>query len=243
VKKQIIIAVLLNLAFQTVHAAHPLVTDDTGTQGQGNHQIEVNTDRMRFERVYSSAGGFTYTYGLRETLDVFIDMPYTFTAPRGVNDVVLGAKWRFWEHDQLSLALAPEILLPTGDEHEELGNGRTGYALATLATYEAAPWTFHANIGTAINRYSLSEMADSNHRITWHTSAAVAYAVNDRWQIVADAGIERNPDKESTRHPAFIITGFIYSPNPQLDLDLGIRAGLGAEKGARQWGAGLTFRF
>jgi hypothetical protein len=242
-KKGIVVAVLLNLAFQTAHAGHPLVTDDTGTQGQRNHQIEVNTDRLRFENIYSSVGSFAYTYGLRETLDVFIDMPYTFTAPRGANDVVLGAKWRFWGQNQVSLALKPEILLPTGDENEDLGNGRTGYTVATLATYEAAPWAFHANVGIAINRYLLSEVADSNHRITWHTSAAVAYAVNDRWQLVGETGIERNPDKESTRHPAFMLAGLIYSPSPQLDLDLGVKVGLGAERGARQLGAGLTFSF
>ena len=38
------VATALPLAAQ---AAHPLVTDDTGTQGDGNWQLEVNTDHTR----------------------------------------------------------------------------------------------------------------------------------------------------------------------------------------------------
>lgn len=242
-KQRLLIAASLSLILPTAHAAHPLVTDDTGTQGRKNHQIEFNTDRMRFEGVDSRVGGFTYTYGLKERLDVYIDIPYNFTPPRGANDFVVGAKWRFWENEQLSLALKPEISLPTADENKGLGNGRANYALSTLATFEAAPWTFHANLGLAINRYALDEVAQSSRRLTWHTSIAAAYAVNDKWVIVADTGIERNQDKESPSHPAFILTGLIYSPYPQLDLDVGLRRGLGTDKGVRQWGGGMTFRF
>ena len=51
------------LAGASAWAAHPLITDDTGTQGTGHWQLEINTDQTR-----SRADGATSRAGqLKQT--------------------------------------------------------------------------------------------------------------------------------------------------------------------------------
>jgi hypothetical protein len=38
--------------------------------------------------------------------------------------------------------------------------------------------------------------------------------------------MERNPEKTSDIHPAFILGGLIYAVSGNLDIDLGVKAGL-----------------
>ncbi len=39
--------------------------------------------------------------------------------------------------------------------------------------------------------------------------------------VAADTGVERNPDKASDTHPAYILGGLIYSLGENLDIDIG----------------------
>jgi hypothetical protein len=84
-------------------AFHPLITDDTGTQGKGNTELEFayryEEDRYRwFDRspgrvidgtwgsVYTkdstNTGSFTASYGIIDPLDIIIGVPYCHTRSR-----------------------------------------------------------------------------------------------------------------------------------------------------------------
>jgi hypothetical protein len=70
-------------ASQNAMAAHPLNTDDPGTQGAGNNQLEFNSDHVTARDGSSqTVGDATYTRGLTDTLDFFADQPMTVSAPR-----------------------------------------------------------------------------------------------------------------------------------------------------------------
>ena len=120
-------------------AEHPFITDDTGTQGKGNWQLELQGDFLRDK---STAGGVeqkskgdTYTsvlsYGILDNLDVQVGLPFvsfrtsqngvTVADESGVSDMTLELKWRFYEEGGLSLGLKPGLTLPTGDENKEIG--------------------------------------------------------------------------------------------------------------------------
>ena len=60
----------------------------------------------------------------------------------GMSDSTLDLKWRFYAEDDFSLALQPGLTLPTGNEDKGLGTGKTSWAIALLATYEAEAWIF-----------------------------------------------------------------------------------------------------
>lgn len=231
------------LAQTYVHAAHPLATDDTGTQGLGRHQLELSTDRARSRQERVHEASFTYSYGALEDLDVFVTVPVSLRRPEGRGDASLGVKWLLLTQAGNSLALKPELFLPTGREEKGLGTGRGSAALTLIASKEASPWTFHGNLGIAVNRFGLEADRRANKRIIWRTSAAAAFEITPQWSAVGELGVTRSIERTERRYPAFALLGLIYSPNDDLDIDLGFRRGLNASEARHQLGIGIAIRF
>jgi len=226
-------------------AAHPLVTDDTGVQGTGGHQIEINTDWSHHEGEAARVGALTYTYGLTDTLDLYGNVPMTFRAPdgTGVGDMGFGVKWRVFERDGLSLALKPELLTATGNVDKGLGNGKTSAAFTAIASYETGDWALHGNAGVDLNRYQRDEDAEARRKMVWRASTAAVYALNDHWRLLADTGVAQNVERANRAWPAFALVGAIWSPNQAVDIDIGARFSLNRAEVTRQLGVGLTLHY
>jgi opacity protein-like surface antigen len=236
-----LLCVTMNQAF----AAHPLVTDDAGVQGEGRHQIEANTDWSKQAGEAGHVGAFTYTYGVTDKLDLFANLPLTFqsTEGSGVGDYSLGAKWRYYDQDGLALAFKPEVFLPSGDTEKSLGNGKSGLGLTAIASYEIGSWTLHGNAGLNYNRYTRDSDDAAKRKLVWRTSAAVWYALNEQWRLVADTGVMQNVDRGNRTWPAYGLVGVIWSPNDTVDLDIGAKFGLNKAEVTRQLGVGVTLHF
>jgi hypothetical protein len=239
-------------------AAHPLITDDTGTQGKGKLQFEfigeygVEKEDGVTERGYQIPTIPFLSYGLADTIDVVFGIPYTSirteeagtaTAVRGITDASIELKARFYEKDGLSLAIKPGVSLPTGNENKGLGNGKASYSAFFITTKEAAPWAFHFNAGYVRNEYKLQAGEVANRKDIWHVSLASQVEVVKDLNVVANIGMERNPDKTSDTDPAFILGGLIYSISEYLDVDIGIKGGLNKTETDYSVLAGITWRF
>jgi hypothetical protein len=240
-------SILLGLAAQA-QAAHPLVTDDTGTQGAGHWQFEANTDHTRIR-----GGGATdwerevniaLTRGVSETLDVAVNVPWLHLGPsgapsqRGVGDATLLAKWRFHDNGQgWTLGLRPEITVPTGSDSRGLGNGRAAAALTLLSHYQSGPWTWLANAGYAHND---NTFGDRKH--LWAASTAVLYELSEQWTLAADIGVGRAAEQGATAEK-FGLLGAIYHIGEDTDLDVGWRRSWAGGSAAHTLGAGLTLRW
>ena len=254
ISKFILLGMLLLPA--AVWAAHPLITDDAGTQGKGNFQLEVNGQYDSDEETVSditvkSEGwqvGSTLSYGIIESVDLVLTLNYLWDKSKedgftvydvnGISDMVFEVKWRFYENDGLGLALKPGVVFPTGDDDKGLGAGKTGYHLYFIASQELAPWAFHLNIGYIGNENKLNEEKD-----LWHVSLATTYDVVENLKIVGNIGVERNPDTAADNDPAFILGGLIYSISKSFDIDLGVKYGLTSSETDLSVLAGLSFRF
>ena len=239
----------------TGFAAHPLLTDDTGTQGAGEFQLETTgtwiTDREQEggeeAREISSFAALVFTAGIAETLDLMVDVLYVWTETEkagqitrddGFFDSAVSAKWRFYDMRKLSLAIKPGILLPTGDEDKGLGTGHWGYTTFLIATLEAEPWAFDANLGYVYHENRTNERVN-----LWFGSLASRFTVAEGWRIVGEIGATRNADPADSSHPAFAQIGLIYSPSDDLDLSAGFLAGLNHAEIDQSLRAGVTVRF
>ncbi|NUU01287.1 transporter [Herbaspirillum robiniae] len=244
-KKILCASWILCATMNQAYAAHPLVTDDTGVQGEGRHQIEVNTDWSRQTGQAGHVGAFTYTYGITDKLDLFANLPLTFQSKdgTGVGDYSLGAKWRYYDEEGLSLAFKPEFFMPSGDEEKSLGNGRNSLGLTSITSYETGPWTLHGNVGLNYNRYKLGSDDQSKRKLVWRASAATWYALNQQWKLVADTGVAQNVDRGNRTWPAYALLGVIWSPNQTVDLDFGAKFGLNKAEVTRQFGVGITLHY
>ncbi|HEX9019630.1 MAG TPA: transporter [Nitrospirota bacterium] len=253
----LMIVALMMYGTGSAHAAHPLITDDTGTQGKRKAQLEFTGEYGHGNEDGITTNTFIFptipvlSYGLSDTVDLVLGVPYERieikrgaheTTEHGISDISIQVKWRFYEKDGLSFAVKPGISLPTGNEDKGLGNGRASYSAFFITTKDAAPWTFHLNIGCLRTEYGLRTDEDVNRKDIWHLSLASQVEVVKRLKAVANIGVERNHEKASNADPAFLLGGFIYSLTGSLDVDFGVKGGLNKPETDISCLAGVTMK-
>lgn len=244
-------------------ASHPLITDDTGTQGRGRFQLELNSERMNDR---GSSPGVTFkadgektaaslTYGLSEKIDLVAGAPWQWSHmeengvvtsdENGLGDCSLELKWRFYENNDngLSFALKPGISLPTGNDQKGLGNGKVSGDMVLITTYEGKLGALHGNIGYFRNAYRLDRDKLACRSDIWQASLAAELNMTTRLRSVANVGVKTNQSRSSDTAPAFLLGGLIYSLNDNLDVDLGIKDGLNKAESDATVMAGMAVRF
>jgi hypothetical protein len=236
-------------------ASHPLITDDTGTQGTGKFQIEAMGSWDTDQKNEAGAGirevnffaVFVLTAGISETLDLAVGVPYAWTETReagtvtkenGFSDTALEVKWRFYDKQKFSLAIKPGILLPTGDADKGLGTNHVGYSAFLISTVDTEPWSFDANLG-----YLYLPNSSGDRTNIWRGSLASRFEIAERWKIVGEIGAVRNTDSTDSSYPAFAQIGLIFSPKESLDLSAGFLFGLHDADVNQSIRAGATIRF
>ncbi|NHQ59290.1 transporter [Chlorobium sp. BLA1] len=248
---------LLLLLSANAYAAHPLITDDTDTQGRGKFQIEINTgfaaDNRNggTEKEQSTDANTALSFGVADNIDLIAALPQkwllisvngsTAQDERGIGDMTIEMKWRFLEDETtgLRLALKPGFSLPTGNAEKGLGSGARSESLTLMATREGRLGALHCNLG-----YSRNETDDDNTRNNiWHASVATEINVMGDLRAVLNTGIETNEEKGSATHPAFLLGGVIYAVSENLDLDLGLKCALNKAETDRTFLVGLASRF
>ncbi len=257
IKKAGATAVIALVLSSSAFAAHPLITDDAGTQGRGNWQLEfigeygIDKEKGATEKGFQAPTVPFVSYGLSNAVDIVLGLPYesintkqagNTTAVRGITDASIEVKARFYEKNGLSLAFKPGVRLPTGNEEKGLGTGKVSYNAFVIASRQVESWAFHFNVGYARNEYKLQADKEANRKDLWHISVAAEAEVAKNFKLVANVGMERNPDKTSNTHPAFGLGGFIYSVTEKIDLDLGIKRGLNRAETDYSLLAGITWR-
>lgn len=225
------LAVTLSLLAPALHAAHPLITEDTGTQGSGNFQLELTAEygRERRDDALETAflGQAVLAYGLRDNLDLVLGVPYLRltsssggeqTAVNGGGDIGVDLKWRFYEQGDLSMAIKPGITLPTGDHDKELGSARVRSSIYGVMSYTPDPWGWHLHAG-----YVDYNNIDGDRRSLWHLSTAGWYVLAKRYKFVLDLGAIAAPEREADTYYGFATAGLIASLADNFDVDLGYR--------------------
>lgn len=234
-----------------LEAAHPLLTEDTGTQGAGNYQLEMLVDKSRDHPEDATVRKLQTTaqlsYGLLENVDLQLGMPYLRQnrhdtrgrhASSGPLDTTLALKWRYFEHDAFSLALKGGFSVPTGDEDRGFGSGRTALGAVLIVSYQPGPWAFHSHAGYRWNNNSVGE-----RKSLAHLSAAVTYQATDRIRLIADLSADTNPDRSDSSLLRYGVLGAIYSAAPNVDLDAGFKLGHGNPATDRTLLFGATLRW
>jgi len=228
-------ALLLATLSSASWAFQPLITDDTGTQGQGGNQIEV----AFVDQQASLAGDTTrtrtlplvYTWGADDALDVYLGIVPTQIRSSipgvdtgGLGNTALGIKWRFWESADsgTSLAIKPEIRLPVGSSQEAagLGTGTTSYGLTLILSQELPFGAIHFNLVKGRNLFLDPDTRP--HASTLRASMAPVWSVSEQWKLALEMGRESVSTAGDTTWTQFAQLGAISSPNKDLDLALGV---------------------
>ncbi len=249
IKRFIIMFFLISLfVYKYSFSAHPLITDDTGTQGKGNWQIELNGE---FEYDKNEVKSWTkeidtvISYGLTNKTDLVLGIPYLFLKEKengvltldedGIGDISLELKYRFYEKKDLSFALKPGISFPTGNDDKGLGGGEITYGILFIATKKFKNSTFHFNLG-----YTRDESTEREN--LYYISVACEIPVNEKLRFVTNLSGDSNEEEDDT--PILIgIIGLIYSPRENFDIAFGLKFGLNSDSPDFSILPGITFRF
>jgi hypothetical protein len=247
----VFVFLLCALAPLSARAAHPLITEDTATQGQGNFQLELTSEHTTLRESGANQPLIltttAFSHGVVDSVDVILALPHLrlghsvasgTPGARGLTDLGLDVKWRFYEKEKLSLAFKPGMTFPTGDDTRNLGSGRHTWSAYVTTSYATAPWTWLLHLGHVHHNNTFSERVD-----IWHVSAAVVRQVGEKLKLILDAGIDTNTDRRAETDPGFLITGLIYTPRRNFDIDVGYKLESTESWRARSLLAGLTLRW
>jgi hypothetical protein len=234
------------------HATHPLLTEDTGTQGVGGIQVELTGERARDDDILpgvlrSTRPAALLSYGVADTADLQVGASHLrltledgagTTAAAGLSDVSVDLKWRFLERGPLSLGLKPGVTIPTGEHERGLGSGRWTVGALGILSYEPGPLAFHSHVGYRYNNNLLGE-----RRSLWHFSGAFVLQATERLKLVADLAYDTNPFPSGGRPLVHSVLGAIYGATRDIDLDVGVKLGHSTAAIDLTWLAGLTVRW
>jgi len=241
----LVLALALAVATPAAFAAHPLQTEDTGTQGVGNLEIENGLSRARFGSISQTIYQPQLSLGLAPTLDAIVQPAWIWQhaggeRASGMGDTNVDAKWRFWGSDPLSLAVRAGLLLATNEHGLGLAHGTSSEHALIALTWDHAPTSVFANVGvTVLPRAAMSPA----RRVMTSVSAAVLRQASDQLLLTIDATFGQSPNAHRDSWPGAVLVGAIWTARPGLDLDIGWQRSVDDTPVSRTWLAGLTYRF
>jgi hypothetical protein len=146
----------------------PVRTDDTGTPGKGNWEINVaaTADRRPGERVYE-APLLDINYGLSERTQVKFEIPWVVRGSdrkptkNGLGNSLLGLRWRFYENKKHKLEISTypqcEFNNPNRSADRGLVDRGVRFLLPIEATKTVGPVNLNGELGSWITQYGSDE--------------------------------------------------------------------------------------
>lgn len=230
--------------FAPVFGAHPLITEDTATQGQGNAELEHGFTLGRDRDGRSTAFQPQFSFGRSTTLDLIAQPSWLDQRPvdgprtRGVGDTALDAKWRFYGDAPLSFAVRAGVNWPTGRRRLGLAHGAPSEHALLAMTVDAVPFTWHMNLAVTRNPRS-----SGLRRATDRASGAMMYAPNESLTLTSELAVERDANPSSKAWNRSVLAGAIWTLRPGFDLDAGLQHGIAGHAGAWSLLVGATYRW
>jgi hypothetical protein len=240
-------------------ALHPLIGDDTGTQGPGGVLIESSINYLRDGGYASTALPAAVTAGIGETMDLAVELPYLLLSPSpvtgndesGFSDAIFRFKHRVFEQErkqdgrerfEQSLAYQVAYGPPTGNEEKGLGAGTARWGARLIGTTEWDAVEINANLG-----YESSGRALRRSNFSFDSavllSVAAKYERPKPWEPVVELAVVRVKETDGATRIATVLFGMIFVPSEDLYVDAGVRVGLNSSSEDYALLAGFGFKF
>jgi hypothetical protein len=219
------------------------LSEDTGTQGTGNYELELGYNYAQQAGDQSSLFQPQLSWGVAPTFDAIVQ-PSVITdltsAGRltGIGDTNLDFKWRFLSTTPWSMGVRAGLELPTAREGLGLPRRNVSPHGILVATGDFTPVTLGLNAGYGV------APADPTHRGNlYHLSGSATYEIRQKLVFLTETSFDTNSDQAlGGRYAAIALAGLIYTIRPGLDIDAGFRGRINGTGPVQQVLLGLTFR-
>lgn len=171
-----IVAVSLALFAPCAWAAHPLTTDDVGTQGHGRVEAEVSALAIReaLQGPLQLGLGVSVHAGLGEQIDLGAGVGYLGS----MADPVLDLKWRLIDPDVLpGLALRLDYVAPL--------TGAPSAAAFLITSWSRHAWEWHVNVGARADGFGSGDQV-----VVGTTALGASWAVSDRLRVLGETVLD-----------------------------------------------------
>jgi len=187
-------------------AGPPFMTDDPVPTDTGHWEIYAPIIELEGKgSEFSGAIGSEINYGAAPDVQITVGLPVAYSHEAsgmkwGAGDIGASLKYRFFNHDGLSIAVFPGITLPTATNG--MGSGKVSAFLPIWVQKDVDQWSFFGGGGYALNP------GQGNHDY-WRGALAISRQFTPRLL----AGIEadrQGADTEGKKGSTRIGMGAIY---------------------------------
>ena len=166
----------------------PLITDDTGTPGNGHWEINIATtlERNR-EGLEQEVPLLDINYGLGDRIQLKFEIPYLRLkdvgegAKSGLGNSTVGVRWRFYENEKRGFALSTypqlEFNNPTSSVRRGLVEAGAQLLLPVEITHKLPQFDVNEEIGYVIKRNRTDE---------WIYGLAVGRQASKRLELLGE---------------------------------------------------------
>jgi len=166
----------------------PLTTDDPGTPGDGNWEINVafTAERRGAQRLYESPI-LDINYGLGEHIQLKYEVPWLVLDERGgqtknaLGKSAFGVKWRFLDEDgrKIDMSVYPQLEFNNSDSAADRGLTDRGvdFVLPLQVEKSFGPISLNPEFGYAFHEYDDNE---------WIYGLAMGYEASDCLELLAE---------------------------------------------------------
>jgi len=206
-------------------AGHPFGTEDAGTQGKGNVEVEFNLERQhRNDGTKTTSLGNGITMGIAPKIDLAVGYSYDFTKAddgtksRGMGPVEATLKTTVIEgKDRFpTLGVKAGFSLPTS------GGEQTALLATAIAQWSFEPLTVFANVGADIG----TRLAGNAERTTSiRSSVAGSWEIRKEWSLLSELLWEKQTSPSAPSTAEWLI-GAKKEISETLSVDAGVRWGL-----------------
>jgi len=223
-------------------AGHPFGTEDAGTQGKGNVEVEFNLERQHGnDGTKTTSLGNSFTMGIAPKIDLAVGFAYAFTKAddgtksRGMGPVeatlktaVIEGKDRF-----------PTLGIKAGFSIPTVEGGQAALLATAIAEWTFDPLMVFANVGADVG----TRLAGNAERTTSiRASLASRWEVRKGWYLLSELLWEKqtSPSAPSTAEG---LIGAKKEVTETLSVDAGVRWGLNGDSPHVTYLLGFTLGF
>jgi hypothetical protein len=177
-------------------------------------------------------------------------IPYSFMdsagqSSDGIGDILINYRFQALTESSRTPAFAPRfsLVLPTGDEARDLGNGVLGYQVnLPVSKIVSDGWTMHANAGLTF----LPDVQGGDDLINYNLGGSAIFAVSRGLNLMLECVANLDEEAGGDRTSSVIVSpGLRYAFNFKNDAQLvvGLAAPIGLSADAPDYGVLLYFSF
>lgn len=176
----------------------PLITDDPGTPGDGNWEINIafTAEKRRTERLYETPI-LDINYGLGDRIQLKYEIPWLVLDERGdhtkdgIGNSVFGLKWRFFDQDTDGIDMSVYPQLEFNNYHSSIDRGLVDKGMELVLPIQLQKsWgiiSLNPELGYVFREYNEHE---------WIYGLAMGYQASSNLELLAEISGNTGQDFE-----------------------------------------------